>query len=90
MIACSTPATRTMSSLDWIKSNINPNSLEILPGSFVENSLANATPGITYQFERQGYFCVDPIASQDGKLVFNRTIALRDSWAKLDKSKTRN
>jgi glutaminyl-tRNA synthetase len=72
------------------KSNINPNSLEILPGSFVENSLANAIPGITYQFERQGYFCVDPIASQDGKLVFNRTIALRDSWAKLDKSKTRN
>jgi len=41
------------------KDNINPNSLEILDGSFVESSLANATPGITYQFERQGYFCVD-------------------------------
>ena len=71
------------------KSNINPNSLEILHGSYVENSLAKATPGTTYQFERQGYFCVDPLASQDGKLVFNRTIALRDSWAKFEESKTK-
>ncbi|MBK5108214.1 MAG: glutamine--tRNA ligase, partial [Anaerolineales bacterium] len=69
------------------KSNINPDSLEILGGSFIENSLANAKPGITYQFERQGYFCVDPSPADNGKLVFNRTIALRDSWAKLDKSK---
>jgi len=69
------------------KANINPNSLEILGGSFVENSLANAVPGITYQFERQGYFCVDPSPAHNGKLMFNRTIALRDSWAKLDKSK---
>jgi glutaminyl-tRNA synthetase len=69
------------------KDNINPNSLEILDGSFVESSLANATPGITYQFERQGYFCVDLSPAEEGKLVFNRTIALRDSWAKLDKSK---
>ena len=68
------------------KSNINPDSLEILAGSYVENSLANASPGTTYQFERQGYFCVDPSPGEDGKLVFNRTIALRDSWAKLDKS----
>jgi glutaminyl-tRNA synthetase len=71
------------------KSNINPNSLEILHGSYVENSLTKATPGTTYQFERQGYFCVDPLASQDGKLVFNRTIALRDSWAKFEESKTK-
>jgi len=71
------------------KSNINPNSLEILHGSYAENSLAKATPGTTYQFERQGYFCVDPLASQDGKLVFNRTIALRDSWAKFEESKTK-
>lgn len=71
------------------KSNINPNSLEILHGSYVENSLAKATPGTTYQFERQGYFCVDPLVSQDGKLVFNRTIALRDSWAKFEESKTK-
>jgi glutaminyl-tRNA synthetase len=69
------------------KSNINPNSLDILKGSYVENSLADATPGITYQFERQGYFCVDPLPADDGKLVFNRTIALRDSWAKLEKSR---
>ncbi len=68
------------------KANINPDSLEILDGSYVENNLANAIPGITYQFERQGYFCVDPSGSEDGKLVFNRTIALRDSWAKLEKT----
>ena len=67
------------------KSNLNPNSLEILNGCFVEQSLADAAPGRTYQFERQGYFCVDPIASQNGKLVFNRTISLRDSWAKIAK-----
>jgi len=67
------------------KSNLNPNSLEILKGCFVEQSLADASPGRTYQFERQGYFCVDPIASQNGKLVFNRTISLRDSWAKIAK-----
>ncbi len=67
------------------KSNLNPNSLEILKGCFVEQSLADALPGRTYQFERQGYFCIDPIASQNGKLVFNRTISLRDSWAKIAK-----
>jgi glutaminyl-tRNA synthetase len=69
------------------KSNLNPNSLEILNGCYVEQSLANASPGITYQFERQGYFCVDPVATQNGKLVFNRTISLRDSWAKIEQSK---
>jgi glutaminyl-tRNA synthetase len=68
------------------KSNLNPNSIEILKGCFVEQSLAEASPGRTYQFERQGYFCVDPLASQNGKLVFNRTISLRDSWAKIEKS----
>ena len=67
------------------KSNLNPNSLEILKGCFVEQSLADAVPGTIYQFERQGYFVVDPIASQNGKLVFNRTISLRDSWAKIAK-----
>jgi glutaminyl-tRNA synthetase len=69
------------------KSNINPNSLEILEGSFVEKSLEDAIPGVTYQFERQGYFCVDPAAGGAGKLVFNRTIALRDSWAKFEQAK---
>jgi len=68
------------------KSNVNPDSLEILEESIVENSLAQAIPGITYQFERQGYFCVDPSPAEDGRLVFNRTIALRDSWAKYEVS----
>jgi glutaminyl-tRNA synthetase len=68
------------------KSNLNSKSLEILEGCFVEQSLADAVPGRTYQFERQGYFIVDPIASKNGKLVFNRTISLRDSWAKIQKS----
>jgi glutaminyl-tRNA synthetase len=71
------------------KSNLNPNSLEILQGSFVEQSLRDAFPGLTYQFERQGYFCVDPEVSQDGKKVFNRTISLRDTWAKISKKNPR-
>jgi glutaminyl-tRNA synthetase len=66
-------------------SHLNPNSLEILTSCRVEPSLAGATPGNRYQFERQGYFCVDPDSS-DGALVFNRTVSLRDSWAKLEKA----
>jgi glutaminyl-tRNA synthetase len=49
--------------------------------------LAGAAPGTRYQFERQGYFCVDP-DSRAGALVFNRTVALRDSWAKIEKTQT--
>jgi len=64
---------------------LNPKSLEILKPSLVEPSLANAAPGSRYQFERLGYFCVDPVDSSDGKLVFNRTVTLRDSWAKIEK-----
>jgi glutaminyl-tRNA synthetase len=60
--------------------------LEILDGCFVEQSLKDAVPGITYQFERQGYFILDPIASDQGKKVFNRTISLRDTWAKIQKT----
>ncbi|MBM4333148.1 MAG: glutamine--tRNA ligase/YqeY domain fusion protein [Deltaproteobacteria bacterium] len=62
---------------------LNPKSLEILKTCRVEPSLAGAAPGSRYQFERQGYFCVDPIDSADKTLVFNRTVALRDSWAKI-------
>jgi glutaminyl-tRNA synthetase len=62
--------------------NLNPDSLKVLKDCKVENSLANAKPGERFQFERQGYFCLDP-DSQDGMLVFNRTVALRDPWAKL-------
>jgi len=69
---------------------LNPNSLETLTSVFVEPSLAGATPGNCYQFERLGYFCVDPVDSSDRGLVFNRTITLRDSWAKIEsKEKSR-
>lgn len=67
------------------KSYINPNSLTILKNCRVEPSLANSLPGYNYQFERQGYFCVDP-DSDKGKLVFNRTVKLRDTWAKIEKA----
>jgi len=65
--------------------NLNPNSLEVLTSCRVEPSLAGAAPGSRCQFERQGYFCVDPDSS-DGNLVFNRTVALRDTWAKIEKA----
>jgi glutaminyl-tRNA synthetase len=63
---------------------LNPRSLDVLHGCRVEPSVAGARPGSRYQFERQGYFCVDPDGS-DGRLVFNRTVALRDTWAKIEK-----
>jgi len=65
--------------------HLNPKSLETLTSCRVEPSLAGAAPGSIYQFERQGYFCVDP-DSTDERLVFNRTVALRDSWAKIEKA----
>jgi len=68
------------------KSYLNPHSLETLTSCKVEPSLEDATPGSGYQFERQGYFCVDPDSSQ-GKLVFNRTVSLKDTWAKIEKGK---
>ncbi len=67
------------------KSNLNPNSRQILISCRVEPSLGRAEPGSRYQFERLGYFCVDPDSS-DGKLVFNRTVSLRDTWAKIQKA----
>ena len=66
------------------KSNLNPDSLEVKIG-FVEPSLAGAQAEAKYQFERRGYFCVDTKDSKEGKLVFNRTVALRDSWGKMQK-----
>ena len=62
--------------------NLNPNSLEVLRGCKLEPSLATAAVGSRYQFERLGYFCVD-LDSAPGKLVFNRTVALKDTWAKV-------
>ena len=66
------------------KENLNPNSEEILTGCKLESNLADANAGDTFQFLRLGYFCVDT-DSQSGKLVFNRTVALKDSWAKVNK-----
>ena len=68
-----------------LTAHLNPNSLEILIGCKLEPSLASAAPGSTYQFLRQGYFCVDSVDSSPGKLVFNRTVPLRDSWARAEK-----
>jgi glutaminyl-tRNA synthetase len=65
--------------------NLNPNSLEVLTGCKLEPSLREATPGSRYQFERLGYFCADK-DSRPEKPVFNRTVALRDTWAKIEKS----
>jgi len=62
--------------------DLNPSSLERLTASKVEPSLASAVPGTRYQFERQGYFCADP-DSQPGAPVFNRTVTLKDGWAKI-------
>ncbi|MBN1160762.1 MAG: glutamine--tRNA ligase/YqeY domain fusion protein [Dehalococcoidales bacterium] len=66
------------------KDYLNPDSLEILKSCRVEPSLAKASAGSLYQFERTGYFCVDPDTSPE-KLVFNRTVTLRDTWAKIQK-----
>jgi len=65
--------------------NINPDSLQVLTGCKVEPSLAGARALDRYQFERLGYFCLDP-DSRAGKLIFNRTVPLRDEWAKIQKS----
>jgi glutaminyl-tRNA synthetase len=68
------------------KANINPSSLETLTSCRAEPSLKGATPGSLYQLERQGYFCVDSRDSSADRLVFNRTVTLRDTWAKIEKA----
>jgi len=67
------------------KTYLNPDSLETLTSCRVEPTLKGATPGSRYQFERLGYFCIDPVDSSKGTLVFNRTVTLRDTWAKIQK-----
>ena len=67
------------------KEFLNPNSLEILRDCKLEKSLESALPGERYQFERLGYFCADSVDSKPGNLVFNRTVALRDTWSKIIK-----
>jgi len=64
--------------------NLNPNSLEVVTSAKLEPSLASTAAGSRYQFERLGYFCADP-DSAPGKPVFNRTVALKDTWAKIEK-----
>jgi len=66
------------------KTHLNPESLQVLTGCKVEPGLADAAAESRFQFERQGYFCVDRIDSASDRLVFNRTATLRDSWAKLE------
>jgi glutaminyl-tRNA synthetase len=69
--------------------NLNPNSLEVLTDCKLEPSLASPAPGTRYQFERLGYFCVDQ-DSAPGKPVFNRTVALKDTWARVEKKTEKN
>ncbi len=68
------------------KELLNPDSLKTLTSCRVENCLKNAGPGSRYQFLRHGYFCVDPDSSSGPALVFNRTVSLRDTWAKIEKA----
>jgi glutaminyl-tRNA synthetase len=75
--------------IDWL-TNVNPKSLEVLTNCRVEPILANAQIGELYQFERLGYFCVDSVDSTKRKLVFNRTVTLRDSWANLQNATKRS
>ena len=70
--------------MDW-KELLNPDSLKVLHDCKLEPSLAEAQPGDRFQFERNGYFCVDSKDSAAGKRVFNRTVALKDAWTKSQK-----
>ncbi|RKD24933.1 glutaminyl-tRNA synthetase [Caminicella sporogenes DSM 14501] len=71
---------------DW-KDKLNPNSLEILTDCYLEPFVAKGKPGDKYQFLRHGYFSIDPINTTENKLVFNRIVALRDSWKKISSKK---
>jgi glutaminyl-tRNA synthetase len=64
------------------RADLNPHSLDVRHGCKIEPSVAAAAAGARYQFERRGYFCVDP-DSRPGALVFNRTVTLKDTWAKI-------
>ena len=67
------------------KNHLNPESKTVLSDAMLEPSLASASVGDTFQFERLGYFCVDRVDSKPGAPIFNRSVALRDSWAKIQK-----
>ncbi|UQA56745.1 glutamine--tRNA ligase/YqeY domain fusion protein [Polyangium aurulentum] len=72
--------------VDW-KTGLNPESLAVAEGAALEPSLATAEPGKHFQFERQGFFFVDPVDAKPGAPVFNRTVSLKDSWAKIAEPK---
>jgi glutaminyl-tRNA synthetase len=74
---------------DDFRDSLNPHSLETLTDCRVEPSLKAARPGYRCQFLRQGYFCLDP-DSREGRLVFNRTVGLRDSWARIEKAQKKS
>ncbi len=67
------------------KTNLNPDSLQVIKDAVVEPSLAELEPGTRVQFERLGYFCIDTKDSKPDALVINRTVTLRDTWAKIAK-----
>ncbi len=71
---------------DWL-SHLNPRSLEVVRDAKLEPSLAQAASGSRWQFERLGYFCADPVDSRPGAPVFNRTVTLRDTWARIEQRK---
>lgn len=73
---------------DW-KSNLNPGSLDTLYPAYLEPAILESAPGSRYQFERQGYFCLDTDSTSE-RLVFNRTVSLKDSWAKIEKGQSEN
>jgi glutaminyl-tRNA synthetase len=70
---------------DWLP-NLNPKSLEVIKDARVEPVLARSRAGELYQFERLGYFCLDRVDSEADRLIFNRTVTLRDTWAKIERS----
>ncbi len=74
---------------DW-KSNLNSNSLEILSDCKIEQNIASAKPGEKFQFLRHGYFCVDSVDTRPGRLVFNRTVSLKDSWSRIEKGQKKS
>ncbi len=78
------PAPDSDKGVESFLEHLNPESLSVLTGCVVEPSLSQAAPGNSFQFEREGYFCVDSRDSTSERLVFNRTVTLRDSWAKME------
>ncbi len=86
LFSVSEPTADEKSGIDY-KTHLNPASLETLSGCKAEPSLSSAPVGVTYQFLREGYFCIDARDGVEGSLVFNRTVALRDSWAKMNQGR---